>query len=100
MSTMNAVNAINAIGDTQSVSAASMVQAARAPASAQHNSLLHMLSEFKTELIWVVVFSFIANLLTLTPTIYMLQVFDRVMQSQNEFTLIAVTSILVLFLFP
>ena len=98
MSTMNAVNAINAIGDTQSVSAASMVQAARAPASAQHHSLLHMLSEFKTELIWVVVFSFIANLLTLTPTIYMLQVFDRVMQSQNEFTLMAVTSILVLFL--
>jgi ATP-binding cassette, subfamily C, bacterial exporter for protease/lipase len=57
-----------------------------------------MLREFKTELIWVVVFSFIANLLTLTPTIYMLQVFDRVMQSQNEFTLMALTSILVLFL--
>ena len=113
MSTMNAINATNAIDDTQSVSAASLVQAAWAqtpdasetkqknknkPESAQHNSLLHMLREFKTELIWVVVFSFIANLLTLTPTIYMLQVFDRVMQSQNEFTLMAVTSILVLFL--
>ena len=40
----------------------------------------------------------IANLLTLAPTLYMLQVFDRVMHSQNEFTLIAVTLILVLFL--
>ena len=36
--------------------------------------------------------------LTLTPTLYMLQVFDRVMQSQNEFTLIALTLILMIFL--
>ena len=67
--------------------------------SAMHPSLMHMLTAFKTEIIWVAVFSLIANLLTLTPTLYMLQVFDRVMQSQNEFTLIALTSILVLFLF-
>ena len=53
---------------------------------------------FRTEILWVAIFSFIANLLTLAPTLYMLQVFDRVMQSQNEFTLIAVTLILVVFL--
>ena len=66
--------------------------------SAKRTSLMHMLHDFKTELLWVAIFSLIANLLTLTPTLYMLQVFDRVMQSQNEFTLIALTVILVMFL--
>ena len=66
--------------------------------SVQRTSLMHMLHDFKTELLWVAIFSLIANLLTLTPTLYMLQVFDRVMQSQNEFTLIALTVILVMFL--
>jgi ATP-binding cassette subfamily C exporter for protease/lipase len=66
--------------------------------SAKLTSLMHMLHDFKTELLWVAIFSLIANLLTLTPTLYMLQVFDRVMQSQNEFTLIALTVILVMFL--
>jgi len=37
--------------------------------------------------------SALANLLMLTPTIYMLQVYDRVMVSQNELTLIAVSLI-------
>ncbi len=53
---------------------------------------------FRTEILWVAIFSLIANLLTLAPTLYMLQVFDRVMQSQNEFTLIALTLILIVFL--
>jgi ATP-binding cassette, subfamily C, bacterial exporter for protease/lipase len=53
---------------------------------------------FRSEIVWVAIFSLIANLLTLAPTLYMLQVFDRVMQSQNEFTLIALTLILVLFI--
>ncbi len=53
---------------------------------------------FRTEILWVAIFSLIANLLTLAPTLYMLQVFDRVMQSQNEFTLIALTLILIAFL--
>ena len=42
------------------------------------------LLSFKREFIWVGVFSFFANLLMLSPTLYMLQVFDRVMLSQNE----------------
>ena len=61
-------------------------------------SMRAYLLEFRTELLWVAIFSLIANLLTLAPTLYMLQVFDRVMQSQNEFTLIALTLILVIFL--
>ena len=44
------------------------------------------------------VFSMVVNLLMLTPTIYMLQVFDRVMLSQNQMTLLVV-SLICLFLF-
>ncbi len=54
--------------------------------------------QFRTEIVWVAIFSLIANLLTLAPTLYMLQVFDRVMLSQNEYTLIALSLILVVFL--
>ena len=48
---------------------------------------------FKREFVWVGIFSFFVNLLLLAPALYMMQVFDRVMQSQNEFTLIALTLI-------
>jgi ATP-binding cassette subfamily C exporter for protease/lipase len=51
------------------------------------------LRDFQKEFLWIGVFSFIANLLAIAPTLYMLQVFDRVMASQNEFTLIAITLI-------
>jgi ATP-binding cassette subfamily C exporter for protease/lipase len=51
------------------------------------------LRDFRKEFIWIGVFSLIANLLAVAPTLYMLQVFDRVMVSQNEFTLIAITLI-------
>ena len=49
--------------------------------------------KFRREFVWVGVFSFFSNLLLLAPTLYMLQVFDRVMLSQNEFTLISLTLI-------
>ena len=104
MTTMSATQVTQATHDTLASAAtavASATSAAGRPAqkpSAQRTSLMHMLHDFKTELLWVAIFSFIANLLTLTPTLYMLQVFDRVMQSQNEFTLIALTVILVMFL--
>lgn len=44
------------------------------------------------------VFSMVVNLLMLTPTLYMLQVYDRVMVSQSYLTLLVV-SIICLFLF-
>jgi ATP-binding cassette subfamily C exporter for protease/lipase len=53
---------------------------------------------FKREFLTVAVFSMVVNLLMLTPTLYMLQVFDRVMLSQSEMTLLVV-SLLTLFLF-
>jgi len=57
------------------------------------NELLNTILAFRTEFILVGLLSALANLLMLTPTIYMLQVYDRVMVSQNELTLIAVSLI-------
>ena len=53
---------------------------------------------FRYEFMVVGAFSLVANLLMLTPTIYMLQVFDRVMLSQSMGTLTAV-SLITLFFF-
>lgn len=62
--------------------------AAAAPAE---RLLASTLRRFKLEFAWVVVFSMVANVLMLTPTLYMLQVFDRVMASGGEMTLAALT---------
>lgn len=64
----------------------------------QRSELAATLYAFRREFIVVGVFSMVANLLMLTPTLYMLQVFDRVMLSQSELTLIAL-SLVALFLF-
>ena len=52
---------------------------------------------FRREFLWVGIFSLIANVLMLTPTIYMLQLYGRVMKSGSELTLLMVTFFLVLF---
>ncbi len=67
------------------------------PGIFKSSALGRSLWTFRKEFLWVGIFSLIANILTLTPTLYMLQVFDRVMLSQSEFTLISLTLILVLF---
>jgi len=61
------------------------------------SALGQTLLSFKRELFWVAVFSFFANVLLLTPTLYMMQVFDRVMISGSESTLLALTLIAVFF---
>ena len=53
---------------------------------------------FRYEFMVAGVFSMVANLLMLTPTVYMLQVYDRVMLSQNTGTLLVV-SLITLFFF-
>ena len=68
------------------------------PAFFQRSELTATLWDFRKEFLIVGMLSFTANLLMLAPTIYMLQVFDRVLVSQNELTLIAV-SLVTLFLF-
>ena len=52
---------------------------------------------FRREFVWVGVFSMFTNLLLLSPTLYMLQVFDRVMLSRNLYTLAGLTLIIVVF---
>ena len=58
----------------------------------------HVLLGFRKEVLLVGFYSFIINMLQLAPTLYMLQVFDRVMSSQSQTTLIALSCI-ALFLF-
>jgi ATP-binding cassette, subfamily C, bacterial exporter for protease/lipase len=51
---------------------------------------------FRREFLLVGSLSFLANLLMLAPTLYMLQVFDRVLSSRSELTLLAVSLITLL----
>jgi len=71
--------------------------AGAAPPPARRRSIDEVLWTFRKELLWVVVFSAFANVLLLTPIVYMLQVFDRVLFSGNVLTLVAVTLFMLLF---
>jgi ATP-binding cassette subfamily C exporter for protease/lipase len=62
------------------------------------NHLNEIFYFFKNELIVVGIFSLIVNILMLVPTLYMLQVYDRIMLSMNYGTLIIV-SLITLYLF-
>jgi ATP-binding cassette subfamily C exporter for protease/lipase len=68
------------------------------PAFFDRSVLTGVLWEFRREFLVVGVFSAVCNLLMLTPTIYMLQVYEHVMVSMSELTLLAVSAIC-LFLF-
>ncbi|MDR2924741.1 MAG: type I secretion system permease/ATPase [Azoarcus sp.] len=65
---------------------------------ADRSELSRFLSGFKREFAYALGFTALINLLMLTPTLYMLQIFDRVMVSMSEFTLYAVTLMLFFFL--
>lgn len=64
----------------------------------RRSELAASVAPFKREFLVVGFFSMVANLLALTPAIYMLQIFDRVMVSRNDLTLIAL-SLITVFLF-
>ena len=55
-----------------------------------------MLQKFRGELLTLVLISAVVNLLMLLPTIYMLQIFDRIMISKSEVTLLVVSLIVLL----
>ena len=57
----------------------------------QRSELGQLVWRARKEFMWVGIFSCVYNLLMITPTLYMLQVFDRVMLSRSEVTLIALT---------
>jgi ATP-binding cassette subfamily C exporter for protease/lipase len=66
---------------------------------AANGPLLTCLRSFRREFLWVGLFSMIVNLLMLTPTVYMLQLYDRVFKSHSELTLLVVTLLMILFYF-
>ena len=68
------------------------------PAIINRSELAATLWLFRKEFAVVGILSFLSNLLMLAPTIYMLQLFDRVLVSRSELTLLAV-SLITLFLF-
>lgn len=51
------------------------------------------LAQFKSELGAIAIYSMLTNLLMLAPTLYLLQLYDRIIQSRSEMTLLAVTLI-------
>jgi ATP-binding cassette subfamily C exporter for protease/lipase len=55
------------------------------------NEIEQVLSTFKSTFFTVGAFSAIINLLMLVPSLYMLQVYDRVLGSRNELTLVMLT---------
>src|SRR5579875_2492746 len=55
------------------------------------NEIEKVLSTFKSTFWTVGAFSAITNLLMLVPSLYMLQVYDRVLQSRNDITLLMLT---------
>ncbi len=64
----------------------------------QKKHVLRTLALFRRELGLVALFSSVANLMMLAPTLYMLQVYDRVMMSRSEVTLTAVSLIALILL--
>ena len=62
------------------------------------NELTRTLWDFRYEFMVAGLFSMIANLLMLAPTLYMLQVYDRVLVSHNTGTLLVVSIITLFFL--
>ncbi len=59
----------------------------------KQNELESILLSFRKSFLTVGLFSFFINLLMLLPAIYMLQVYDRVLMSRNETTLLVLTVI-------
>jgi len=65
----------------------------RASPGSQKNELLGSLAAHKTAFGGVAAFSGVINLLYLAPAIYMLQVYDRVLASRSETTLLVLTAL-------
>lgn len=55
-----------------------------------------LILQFKTPFIAACAFSFVANVLMLTPSLYMMQIYDRVLSSRNETTLLMISLITLL----
>jgi ATP-binding cassette subfamily C exporter for protease/lipase len=63
--------------------------------SSESGELGEILRSFRQVFFSVAAFSFVINLLMLTPAVYMLQVYDRVLTGRNETTLLMLTFLVV-----
>jgi ATP-binding cassette subfamily C exporter for protease/lipase len=70
----------------------------KCPAFLERSDLGRGLWLFRREFVWVGIFSCVAQILLLSPTLYMMQVYDRVVVSQNELTLIGLTLVIAIFI--
>ena len=61
----------------------------------QTNEIKHIFKNIRSELIYVGLFSLFINLLMLTPPLYMLQLYDRVVVSRSGETLLLLTLLVV-----
>ncbi len=66
-------------------------------ASFRDSTIAQVLLQFRREIGVITLFSAVINVLMLSPTLYMLQVFDRVMISRSEITLLVLTLMVVFF---
>lgn len=69
----------------------------KTPQFFQRSELSRTLWLFRREFLVAAIFTAVVNVLMLTPTLYMLQVFDRVMLSQSVVTLVVLTLIMLFF---
>lgn len=51
----------------------------------------HIFWQFKLDVLWIFIFSLFMNLFTLTPTLYMMQIYDRVMMSHSLMSLLIIS---------
>jgi PrtD family type I secretion system ABC transporter len=63
--------------------------------SGEKRELMAVLLSFKSTFVTIGLFSFVVNILLLVPAIYMLQIYDRVLPSRNQDTLLMLTVIMV-----
>ena len=64
----------------------------------RRNALARVAWALRREFAFVGLLSMLANLLMLSPTLYMLQIYDRVLTSHNELTLLMISLIIAFFL--
>ena len=98
MNTRTLEPGLKAPDSSRAIDAATRVTSVQPVAANGRSALREALWSFKREFVIVGLLSAVANLLMLTPTIYMLQVYDRVMISANELTLVAVSLLCLLLL--
>jgi len=69
----------------------------RVAAYFERSPLARILWSFRREFAIVGMLSMVANVLMLSPTLYMLQIYDRVLVSQNQLTLLMLSLIILVF---